>query len=536
MKRKEGYTVYVLETPGGNRYCGRTKSPLYVRFNGGRGFASTPGLSEEIAAHGWSSVKKVFSREGLDGNASESLVALIRAGISGGAPKTDCSAEARRIYAEGVAEGVFPPLGQRTALEVTDNKPAIPTIMKKEKKAVARAAKINGVGVELMTDNRYTDRNGGHAVVVRVYHERKYAYVPTGFSMSGAELMSCDPKTSAALNRKFDAVCAHVLSKTEESAFCIDCVKPAFEEASEVPGTLSELLRRRGCIQKGADTIANYIKAAKAVERLRPQGVPLKAVNSTSVASIAHDMETVLKYSCTTRSIYLSMIKAAVNYAIYKEWMKPSQYPFRKNAYEADKVEMPASAKRDDRWLSMTEMRSLWDAFTADPDRNAGYFLFSYLHGGMNMADIARLTFTDSYFDEGAFTFVRSKTENKSGFRTVVPVTKWTDMLLSALGITPKRGELVFAEFGNGTNLHSEKEKASNRANKALKTLSKRCGLGKPVSMTYARHTFATLATKSGMPADMRERAMSHVPGGVSSHYVGSWTVGEMRPYFEKLL
>lgn len=54
--------------------------------------------------------------------------------------------------------------------------------------------------------------------------------------------------------------------------------------------------------------------------------------------------------------------------------------------------------------------------------------------------------------------------------------------------------------------------------------------------MTYARHTFATLATKSGMPADMRERAMSHVPGGVDSHYVGSWTVGEMRPYFEKLL
>jgi integrase len=168
-----------------------------------------------------------------------------------------------------------------------------------------------------------------------------------------------------------------------------------------------------------------------------------------------------------------------------------------------------------------------------------GYFFFSYLHGGVNIADIMGLGFTDFYFDEGGFSYKRRKTIRKNQFKVYVPATTHTATLFSVLGITPSRGSLVFPELGvsGGENeFYKQKENATNRANRDLKKAAAECGIDKNITMTTARHTFATLANKSGMPYDMVERAMGHANNGVSSHYIGAWSLAEMRPCFEKLL
>ena len=136
--------------------------------------------------------------------------------------------------------------------------------------------------------------------------------------------------------------------------------------------------------------------------------------------------------------------------------------------------------------------------------------------------------------------YQREKTKGKNNFKVVVPATTWTSELLDIMGITPTKGELVFKDMGglrqSDKGYAVAKNRLSNNANQTLKAVGKKSGVEKSISMTVARHSFATTATKERMPFAMIERAMGHSTGGVSSHYIGGFTVDEMRPDFEKLL
>jgi integrase len=207
---------------------------------------------------------------------------------------------------------------------------------------------------------------------------------------------------------------------------------------------------------------------------------------------------------------------------------------------EIDKITIPQSDKRDENYLSKTDMQTLWGYFKQTKTKHLGWFLFSYLHGGMNIADMMGLRFTDFWFSEGGFVYQREKTKGKNNFKVVVPATTWTSELLDIMGITPTKGELVFKDMGglrqSDKGYAVAKNRLSNNANQTLKAVGKKAGVGKSISMTVARHSFATTATKERMPFAMIERTMGHSTGGVSSHYIGGFTVDEMRPDFEKLL
>ena len=61
-------------------------------------------------------------------------------------------------------------------------------------------------------------------------------------------------------------------------------------------------------------------------------------------------------------------------------------------------------------------------------------------------------------------------------------------------------------------------------------------GVSGDLSMTTARHTFATVANLNGMPFKMVEQAMGHHTGDVSDYYFSGYNISVMRPHFEKLL
>ena len=560
------YSVYVLKAPNGMVFAGSTSMKPYQRWNNGNGFAANPKFAPIIQECGWGSIQRKVLGDFYGKDEAKGLETLFASVVkpemllnTTGVQK-EPSENAVAFAKSGKARTIFEFMGDavdRQRLSVvlgecpptpieqhfdSDNKQTNQIVenMKKEKKSVAKTAKIAGVKVELLTDNRYKNAEGKYAVCVRVYGDRKYVYIPTGYSMTTDEFANMGAEDERSLDLVFNRVCAYVREKTDGGAFCIDCVKRGLSGETAAPSTtLAELLMERGCMHKNKGTIGVYKKASNAVLRIYPNGLPLKSVNSETVARLSYDMEGKLGLSGTTRGIYLGAVKSAINYGIYKGMMKPAQYPFKRNPYELDKVSVPKSEKRDGNYLTAAEIQTLWNWFTANPRRGVGYFWFSYLHGGMNLADIMGLGFSDLYFDEGGFTYRRRKTISKNSFNVFVPATTHTADLLSILGITPAKGALVFPELqvtGGEDEFYKVKENATNRANRDLKKAAAECGINKNITMTTARHTFATLANKLGMPFDMTERAMGHANNGVSSHYIGAWSLGEMRPQFEKLL
>lgn len=408
-----------------------------------------------------------------------------------------------------------------------------PSNMKKEKLQIAKSKTIGGVKVEIVLDTRFLHKDGTYPVCIRVYHNRKYKYIGTQYTMSCAEFKDMEPNDEQHIAKLFASYCEQVRGFVADGVFCLDMLKKVKAGESSEDKTLSQLVLEKASLLNMQSTANNYRSTVKVIDAHFPNGLKLALVNADTIGKLKAQMQA-QGYTNATINIHLSIIRASINYGIYKGYMKPEQYPFKRQAMEVDKVVIPQSDKRDENYLSKTDMQEIWTLFKTTKNKKLGYFMFSYLHGGMNIADMMGLRFTDFYFQEGGFVYKREKTKGKNKFKTVVPATTWTSELLDIMGITPEKGELVFREMEcDDAEYGKKKASFSNNINHYLDGLDV---VGKHISMTTARHSFATIATKERMPFAMVERAMGHSLGGVSSHYIGGFDVAEMRQDFEKLL
>lgn len=411
--------------------------------------------------------------------------------------------------------------------------------MKKAKKQSKIKQRVNGACVELMFDNRYLKDSGKYPVCVRVYANKKYTYIPTGYDVTPQEFEHLPMHIEQDLCDKYNKVRDWLVANNNGGWCDLDALKKVLSGGVCAGQTLCDIILEKAALANAEGTESNYQAVAKSIKLVFADGLDARRVGVGSIKKYKEWLEGNGAKPATI-NIHLSIIRASVNYGIYKGYLKPEQYPFKRQAMEIDKITIPQSDKRDENYLSKTDMQTLWGYFKQTKTKHLGWFLFSYLHGGMNIADMMGLRFTDFWFSEGGFVYQREKTKGKNNFKVVVPATTWTSELLDIMGITPTKGELVFKDMGglrqSDKGYAVAKNRLSNNANQTLKAVGKKSGVEKSISMTVARHSFATTATKERMPFAMIERAMGHSTGGVSSHYIGGFTVDEMRPDFEKLL
>lgn len=394
--------------------------------------------------------------------------------------------------------------------------------MKKAKKETIVQRQINGVKVELMLDNRYAQKNNTYAICVRLYHERKYHYLKTGYSLTPQEFKNPSDTIRNSLLLKFDNVCAKVIELNDKGLFCFELFKDLdFDKTT--PQTLCELLREKVKISDITEgTKLTYKVTEDRLVKCFDGDIYLKQVNTDTMQRFS-DWMLFNGYRNSSIAISLQNIKSSINYAIYKGWLKPEQYPFKKHSYEIDKVSVPKSEKRSETYISKEDIDNLYSYWEKTGDTNIKYFLLSYYLGGINFADLVKLEWSERFDKEGCIVYNRQKTEKKNKFYVCVPLCSKARTLLSGLNYGDK---LI-------TCKSSERAEQSN-VNAHLKRLSKKLGV-KHLSFGVARHSFATIATKIGMPFSMIEYAMAHSNNGVSSFYVGSWKSNEMLPWFEQL-
>lgn len=413
-------------------------------------------------------------------------------------------------------------LSRRMVLE-KEHKPQKPICMK-EKQISLMASNANGVKLSLTFDNRYESKSG-YPVVVRVYKDRKWAYVPTGFSMTASDFKKCGGETLNTLEGKYNKVREWCVKAVSDGSFSLQGAKSCLK-APKVENTLVGLIGMKRQTLSVESTMTNYSNTAKYVAKVFPDGLPIESITADTINAFVRSMKDNGK-SDTTMNICLSHIKAAINYAIYKGLFDEKQYPFKKNPWECDKVSLPKSAKRQDRWIGIKEIRTIWERFKTTGNRWLGVFMFSYFTGGMNLADIMDLKFTKEWLTKDVIRFTRRKTAHKTNNTVTVPVSSHIKEIFETMGIVPVEGEYVF-NFLKTDDFYKTKNTSATCINRMLKEFG--------ISMTYARHSFATIMNKMGAPFSMTEAAMGHSLSGVSSHYIAPYTPEEMLPWFEKLL
>ena len=398
--------------------------------------------------------------------------------------------------------------------------------------------RYSNVVLEIRTDRSYRMKDGSYKIILRAYHNRRYANISTGHHTTGEGI---DADTYEALDTMLRRVFDRCRPLIDEGSFSLDVVKGFASDRTICSTTLNELVRERinrmeSNGQRG--TVTHWKGMLKKLDDSCGQ-IRLSDVNSVRLKPM---VEAIRSKSKATQEIYLNDLRAVINEAIYKEYLKPSQNPFKISRYDTSdtKIVIPKGRKRTEMYLTQEEMRKIYEYHREKPSKATGMFLLSYLLGGMNYADMLRLRFDDHWknTDGRELAFIRKKTERVNSFTVRLAVTDKVREIMDSIGIDDSEGNFLFPQIYSDNDQQMYDNILSERYKRGvqLKRICRRIGIGKDISPTYARHSFATIANRLQLPYSWIEYAMAHSNQNISSHYMGGYSTDQLIEFTEKLL
>ena len=230
-----------------------------------------------------------------------------------------------------------------------------------------------------------------------------------------------------------------------------------------------------------------------------------------------------------TMGIYLRSCRVIVNECIRRGYILPSNYPFSEK--DINKVSVPRGKDRKHESLNIEQMTELYNIFVEKryPEdwnkdfKNAvhnslGLFLFMYLANGMNLADLARLTYNDHYIKSNgtSLKFNRTKTKDRTDNESevIVPIIEPLRYIMDEIAEPCERHEKIFPNIlGNVTtekDIARKVQQANQNTKKHIRKLAKTLGWVVEPSPTWCRHSFATNLAHQGVPTQYISESMGH--------------------------
>lgn len=242
--------------------------------------------------------------------------------------------------------------------------------------------------------------------------------------------------------------------------------------------------------------------------------------------------------SITTVGIYLRNLRAVFNQALSDKVI--NNYPFAKTINEKDKYRIP-SAKNIKKALSIEEIQSIFNykPLNEGEKQAKGYWLFSYLCNGMNMADIANIKYKN--IDGNKMTFIRQKTKDTTKNTTFINVFLLPEAfdIIKDLGNTNKSPDGYLFPIYNETMTQKQKfyklHRQTKIINKHMNQIATNCNINKKVNTYHARHSFSTISKRSGASIEFISEQLGHQNTTVTRNYLDSFE-DETREKYSKAL
>lgn len=421
--------------------------------------------------------------------------------------------------------------------------------------------KIEGIQVYLSLDSRNAARNANSLpVAVMVSHNRRTFFYRTGFSCdfdkynkiirsNGQGAQSASPIYAKKLELLtiYDKVLKTVKELNERGLFSLENLKARLTGRS----TETFLDIWLGIINdcKKHNTKDSYKNAMNNLVKYAGKNIPFDRIGPAFIREWIWDMDK-KGLSKTTQAIYLRSIKVPINECIRLGSLKQSQYPFGKGKGQ---ITIPKAAKRIEEFIDIATIRKIMDfkspetwskSYSDSVHQSIGFWLFSYLAGGMNIADMAELSWNEYYFGQGKesdLSFVRKKVEDSHGEKTYIAISPVMRKILDKYGSVPELGKRIFPQilcYENPTPEQTARRVQQVNANirAHMDKVCKILELPFSISPTWARHSFKSNAAHLGLPHDYVEFSMGHSIQGVAGNYLGAFPLEQRLEYANKLL
>jgi integrase len=237
--------------------------------------------------------------------------------------------------------------------------------------------------------------------------------------------------------------------------------------------------------------------------------------------------------------MYLIRVRAIINELISNQEFPATQYPFHKpdNRYG---YKIPKS-RNNKRPLKLAEIMEIfnYEPSTTTEQFARDIFVFSYLASGMNPIDIFKLKWSD--IKNNQFTFVRKKTQNKTGGANKINV-QLNEQLWDIINLHGRDRENsiyifdVIPENASEKEIISHTRTAISSINPNLKKIAKKLNITEEISLYFARHSFSNNLMNSEVPIAFISKQLGHVDIKTTQNYLDSFTSENAFDYQKKLL
>lgn len=261
--------------------------------------------------------------------------------------------------------------------------------------------------------------------------------------------------------------------------------------------------------EKRVKTAQSYTSARKIFSAfLEEKDIALEYIDSDLICDFEQYLITRGMVRNTT-SFYVRILRSAYNKAVQLNLVKQC-FPFSQVYTGIDKTQKRAASQRaiydleNDRRLSrnMSLARDL--------------FLFSFYCRGISFVDLARLK--QSNIKNGVLSYVRSKT----GQQLHIGLEPCMEKIIRRYEDWGQAEGYLFPIVYNENDFYKEYASGLRIHNLRLHRISKRLKIDPPLTSYVARHTWATLAKKKGVPLGVISECMGHTSEGTTKIYLAS--------------
>ncbi len=229
--------------------------------------------------------------------------------------------------------------------------------------------------------------------------------------------------------------------------------------------------------------------------------------------------------SQTTIGIYMRNIRSIFNQAIAAKLVAKDQYPFGSGGYS------PRAGKKAKKALRVEDIGLIYnyipvsniEAWAKD------MWLFAYFANGINIKDMALLRYNDIKSGEIRFTRAKTKKSTQEPKEISIVVIEEMQAIIDKWGNKPKTEnhyifDIISVQKGaTAEQIFRDVNKAIKLINKYIARIAAQLGLPRRPTTNFARHSFATVLKRSGIPIEMISEQLGHTSVTTTEIYLDSF-------------
>lgn len=228
--------------------------------------------------------------------------------------------------------------------------------------------------------------------------------------------------------------------------------------------------------------------------------------------NFSKDKQIETKLTLNGISFYMRTLRAIINRAIKDGIIEEKTYPFKNITIKSEKTRKRAVNKD-----IIKEIEALDVSKDKNLQFNKDLFMFSFYNRGMSFVDIAYLKIKN--IENGRLNYSRHKT----GQLFSIKITEKAQSIITKYCKSTEPEDYLFPIIYRKGSEYQDYRNAMRFMNKELKKISNLLKLDRPLSSYVSRHSWASIAKKSGISIAVISEGLGHTTEEVTQVYLDSF-------------